>query len=191
MVEVARNMDLCMQSDSVHRFVYDPKFAETNITFTSAYCPVKGGQVPLVIAIMLGKTQEHYKSHFLILLRSLSYASFDDFDARFPGMACDMSQAELNGFRLALMECYGIKDILHISKEKHYRFCTFHYKCSLECISKIGSVIHPDERVRFYQLGVDLLQNQPFSQFTIIYQQHLTEFPGSCGWLDWHFKDFE
>jgi len=82
-----------MQSDSVHGWVVDPHFNDVNITFTSTHCSVIERTVPVLISVMYGKSADHYEAHFLALLQSLPYMTWDDFQDQFPGMTCDFSDA--------------------------------------------------------------------------------------------------
>lgn len=94
MAQHTAGLECCMQSDSIHGFVIDPHMSDVNVTFTSAYCPVIHRTVPLIISVMFGKTHIHYERHFSVLLKSLPYQTWGEFEANFPGMTCDFSDAE-------------------------------------------------------------------------------------------------
>lgn len=120
-----------MQSDSVHGFVVDSNFTDVNTTFTSCWSPPIQWNLPLLISIIFGKTTEHYKCHFLALLQSLPFSTWAEFDAGFPGMTCDFSDAERNGFEAAIRSHYGITDSPMDVLDSHYHFCEVHFKCAL------------------------------------------------------------
>ncbi|KAF9146636.1 hypothetical protein BGX20_006821, partial [Mortierella sp. AD010] len=57
---------------------------------------------------MFGKSAKHYEKHFLVLLRSLPFKTWEEFVNGFAGMTCDLSDAERIGFEAALREHYRI-----------------------------------------------------------------------------------
>lgn len=93
MAQCTAGLECCMQSDSIHGFIINPHISDVNVTFTSAYCPIICRTVPLVILVMFGKTHIHYEHHFSVLLKLLPYQTWDEFEANFPGMTCDFSDA--------------------------------------------------------------------------------------------------
>ncbi|KAG0003920.1 hypothetical protein BGZ65_001212, partial [Modicella reniformis] len=50
---------------------------------------------------MFGKTLLHYRRHFMVLLGSLTFKTFEEFKEGFHGMTCDFSDAERAGFERA------------------------------------------------------------------------------------------
>lgn len=129
MKEQAAMAKTCMQSDSVHGFIYDDHFQDINVTFTSAFCPVIQRMVPVVISVMFGKTQSHYQAHFQVLLQSLPYKTWQEFTDQFLGMTCDFSDAEHAAFEFALHAFYNITEHEEIQLENHYQFCEGAYPC--------------------------------------------------------------
>jgi len=91
-----------MQSDSIHGWIIDNKHNDMNLTITSTYCMMIKRTVPVLISVMHGKSAVHYEKHFLALLRSLPYPTWDKFKQDFPGMTCDFSDALRIGFEAAI-----------------------------------------------------------------------------------------
>ncbi|KAG0007964.1 hypothetical protein BGZ82_004978, partial [Podila clonocystis] len=137
---------------------------------------------------MFGKTEKHYEQHFLLLFKSLGYTSLKDFDERFPGMSADMSLAELNGFCLALKTCYNIASLDTLDLEKHYKFCSVHFKRSLERVARIADKESRPEnsKGRLYSLGERLLEKQPREDFERILKTIESDFPDAINWVNWH-----
>jgi hypothetical protein len=78
-----------LQSDTTYGIISDNIFKNVNVTFTSAFCPVIERTIPVTMTIMFGQTKEHYMAHFLVVLESLGYESFEEYNRRFPGMIAD------------------------------------------------------------------------------------------------------
>ncbi|KAF9150830.1 hypothetical protein DFQ26_001439, partial [Actinomortierella ambigua] len=103
MARWARETPRSFMADSVHGiYVQADLGTSSNVSFTSAYHKLLNRFVPVVISIMLGQTAQHFKRHFTVLLQALAFPSFEDFDADFPGIAVDFSEAQLQGFHLAV-----------------------------------------------------------------------------------------
>ena len=85
------------QTDSVHDFIYDSSYSpvttksdEVNVTITSTYDEILKKAVPICVSIMFGKTEEHYKSHFLAFLCCFPPKdTLQSFIDKFPGNTCD------------------------------------------------------------------------------------------------------
>ncbi|KAG0042080.1 hypothetical protein BGZ83_000920, partial [Gryganskiella cystojenkinii] len=78
------------------------------------------------MTIVFGRTKEHYYRHFLVVVESLPFPSWDDFKAGFLGMTGDFSDAERLGFIMAVMDFYNISDESVVVQEI-YQFCEVHY----------------------------------------------------------------
>ncbi|KAI8350229.1 hypothetical protein B0O80DRAFT_500822 [Mortierella sp. GBAus27b] len=169
MANLARTPGGCLQSDSVHGFVHCPPVDDVNVTFTSRFCTVLQRTVPVLISFMLGKSQEHYKMHFAALFRSMRLDTKEQFEAEFPGMTCDFSDAERCGFRLALGNHLNLSDDQDIQMEKHYHFCRVHLIRSLDRIARNGAIIDPDQRDVFYDTVMSVMQ--------VLYHSHMFSLP--------------
>jgi len=124
------DLDCALQSDSVHGIIKDDHFKDINVTFTSAVCPFLKQPIALVMTIMFGHTKEHYYRHFLVIVESLPFPTWDDFKAGFLGMTGDFSDAERIGFIMAIMEFYNISNE-DIVVQEIYQFCEVHYNRSV------------------------------------------------------------
>ena len=175
-----------MQSDSVHGWILDSKHNDVNMTITSTFCPVIERTVPVLISVMYGKSAVHYEQHFLALLRSLSYATWDDFQENFPGMTCDFSDALRIGFEQALQTFYGIKEEADLALERFYRFCQVHYKRSLTRVRRNHGIIPPAEENDFYNLGLRLLEVKTKPEFDEVIETIRNRFPNTKNWLEWY-----
>eukprot|EP00474_Spongospora_subterranea_P007818 CRZ08276.1 hypothetical protein [Spongospora subterranea] len=183
----ACDLESSMQTDSVHGFVQDIHFEEVNVTFTSAYCPIIQRTIPLVISIMFGKSQYHYKAHFLVLLQSFAFHNLDEFLEGFPGMTCDFSDAERVGFELAIRDHFMIPEFQPLPLEKIYRFCEVHFKRSLTRVRRNGAIVSPEKEMSFYVKALELLSpdhsNASFHQLAKELQR---EYPKIKKWLAWY-----
>ncbi|KAF9176337.1 hypothetical protein BGZ49_006384, partial [Haplosporangium sp. Z 27] len=120
---LAKNISECMQTDSIHAFIKPGDFSEVNVTFTSTYCPIIKRTIPIIISILFGKSSTHYERHFYVLLQSLQFETWEIFQAEFPGMTCDFSDAERAGFESAILRFYGIPISEYLDEmERYYRF---------------------------------------------------------------------
>lgn len=187
MKEQAATTKTCMQSDSVHGFIFDDHFQDINVTFTSTFCPIIQRTVPVVISIMFGKTQGHYQAHFQVLLQSLPYRTWQEFTDQFPGMTCDFSDAERAGFELALRAFYNVAEHEEIQLENHYRFCEVHFKRSLTRVRRNGAIVPHAKEMEFYNTALQLLDpQQTVDTFDALLSQMRQDYPKAKRWIDWY-----
>lgn len=184
--EYIHTLKECMQSDSIHGWIVDGKHNDMNLTVTSTFCPAIKRTVPVLISVMHGKSSVHYEQHFLALLQSLPYATWDDFQENFPGMTCDFSDALWIGFKDALQNFYHIAAETNITLERFYRFCHVHYKHSLTRVHWNHGVIPAAEENEFYKLGLCLLEVETESELEDVVQKILRQYPNSKNWIEWY-----
>ena len=184
--EYIHTLKECMQSDSIHGWIVDGKHNDVNLTVTSTFCPAIKRTVPVLISVMHGKSSVHYEQHFLALLRSLPYATWDDFQENFPGMTCDFSDALRIGFEDALRNFYHIAAETNITLERFYRFCHVHYKRSLTRVRRNHGIIPAAEENEFYKLGLCLLEVETESKLEDVVQKILRQYPNSKNWIEWY-----
>ncbi|KAF9117817.1 hypothetical protein BGW39_001761, partial [Mortierella sp. 14UC] len=142
----------------------------------------------MVISIMFGASELHYKQHFLAVFKSLfpQGTPFKTFDDEFPGMACDFSEAERNGFELAVREHCTVSDDETISLEKIYRYCSVHYKRSVTRCLTNGGFVPAANKDQFKALAESLLDEADPGLFKNTIEMLMTKFPKIDSWLNWH-----
>ncbi len=183
--EITENY-FCMQTDSIEGFVVDEDITSPNVTMTSTYNLVLDRTVPLLVSILFGKTEMHYKKHFLSLLHILDYKTFSEFSEKFPGMVADFSDAERLGFRSAVQHVYQILDVNEIVMEKYYRFCEVHFKQTATRVCHNTALVPFAKEMVFYSKVMQLLNVQPLFSFTKTLSELRSEFPRLSKWFDWH-----
>jgi len=178
-----------MQSDSVHGIITDDHFADVNVAFTSALCPILQRTIPMIMSILFGRSSVHYKQHFLALFKSLPYDDWADFDENFPGMTCDFADAERIGFRDAVLEHYQIPDNDFIP-ERHYGFCAVHYERSVVRVRRNGAIIPHMRQMEFYNAAMALTSSSlSHLEFEQSIAQVKAAFPKSKPWLDFYLQE--
>ncbi|GJJ70541.1 hypothetical protein EMPS_02890 [Entomortierella parvispora] len=177
-----------MQTDSFHGAVFEIHIKDANITCTVAYCAFAAKVIPIVISVLFGKSAEHYKRHFSVVLQSLEYKSWEEFDDNFPGMTCDFSDAERKGFQAAIAEHYNVSvDI--VSLEGHYQFCTVHYRRSLRRVCREASVIPAARSDEFYFIAESLTrEGMTLVEFEESVAYLLEQFPRARNWIAWYMN---
>lgn len=183
--EYIQTLKESMQSNSVHGWIVDSKHNDVNLTITSTFCPVIERTVPVLISVMYGKSAVHYEQHFLTLLWSLSYATWDDFQENFPGMTCDFSNALCIGFEQALQTFYSITEA-DLALECFYWFCQVHYKQSLTQVHWNHGVIPAAEENNFYNLSLHLLEMKIKPEFDKVIETIHTQYPNTKKWIEWY-----
>ena len=178
-----------MQTDSVHGIISDDHYADINIAFTSAYCPVLKRTLPLIMSILFGRSSLHYKQHFLALLKSLPFEDWADFDQNFPGMTCDFADAERIGFQQAVIEHFGISEDEFIL-ERHYGFCSIHFERSVVRVRRNGAVIPHTKEMDFYDAAMALTNTSLSAlEFEQAAEQLRQTYPKCKRWLDFYLQE--
>lgn len=192
MQHLTTSLDHPLQTDSVHDMIQDAEFkSEVNITFTSSYDASLGRTVPLLISILFGKTALHYQKHFEGLFSCLKYTSFQDFHNNWPGMTCDFSQAEQNGFLAALKSYVAVQfpdSEAEVRNPDFMRFCEVHYKRSATRIRRNGNIIPRARENDFYNDAIDLLRVQDFQIFSGQVLKMFSDYPRAKTWLQWYLQ---
>jgi hypothetical protein len=189
MSQVLGGRHSCLQADSVYGMIRDPQFnGPINVTFTSGYCPVLERTIPMVISIMFGASELHYKQHFLAVFKSLfpQGTPFKTFNDEFPGMTCDFSDAERNGFELAVREHCIIPDSEVISLDEIYRYCSVHYKRSVTRCLANGAFVRAANKDQFKALAESLLDETDPDLFKNTITVLMAKFPKIDSWLNWY-----
>ena len=104
-----RNELYAFQRDSIEGWVEDKEHGKLIVTVTSIYSRITERHVAVLLSLTFGRTAEHYKAHFLVLIKNLEHDNFEVFKEFFPGNICDFSDAEKKGFQLALVHLYDVK----------------------------------------------------------------------------------
>ena len=79
------NKEYANQTDTLEKWIKDPKHPNMSVTITSTYCELLGKHVPVYMSITYGRTALHYQSHFEGFIKSLDFESFEDFMDGFTG----------------------------------------------------------------------------------------------------------
>ena len=79
------NRKYANQTDTLEKWINDPKHPNMSVTVTSTYCELLGKQVPVYMSITYGRTAMHYQSHFEGFIKSLEFESFEEFLDGFTG----------------------------------------------------------------------------------------------------------
>ena len=123
--ECLQNLCSSLQTDTIEGFVADKECPNANVTMTTAFNCVLNRNVPVVISILMGKTEHHYKAHFTALFQAMNLSTdFGSWEGEFPGNTCDFSDAERAGFQAAVRQYCHIDEEEEIQWEKFYRCCT-------------------------------------------------------------------
>ena len=119
MIDLISAAETPMETDSVHDFIVDKEFVdEINVTITSTYDVALQRTVPVCVSIMFGKSAKHYKAHFRQVLMMIQAENASEYLAKFPGMTCDMSDAERVGFKEAIQDVVGKRYGQKVSNEQ-------------------------------------------------------------------------
>ena len=123
--ECLQNLRSSLQTDTIEGFVADKDCPNANVTMTAAVNVVLNRNIPVVISILMGKTEHHYKAHFTNLFQAMKLSTdIGSWEGTFPGNTCDFSDAERAGFQSALRQHCNIDEEEEIQWEKYYRCCT-------------------------------------------------------------------
>lgn len=142
----------------------------------------------MMLSIIFGKSLHNYKAHFLLLLQSFPFNNWTTFLEHFPGMACDISDAEEFGFELAVSERFSIEHSEIVSLGSHYRFCEVHFKRSLTRVCQNGAILRPEKEMDFYRQALGLRDpDHNKTEFNALTQALVGDYPKIQKWISWYF----
>eukprot|EP00986_Skeletonema_menzelii_P009175 scaffold4098_cov86-Skeletonema_menzelii.AAC.2 len=141
MRKVLKESDVASETDTIEGFLRDDVLPDANVTVTSSYCSLLEKWYPTQMAILFGKSGEHYLKYFNTLLQNgYAYSNFDEFDKEFMGMVCDFSDAERDGFKRAVEATFSLSEG-DFDIEKYYTMCTVHFDRSLARVRRNNAVV--------------------------------------------------
>jgi hypothetical protein len=137
-----------LETDSIEGFLKDdPNQQKINVCITSGFCALIKRNVILLATILMGKSSTHYAEHFKVLFKTMNmstnFADWTDDDplVGFPGNTSDFSEAERQGFQLALFEHCQLNDDMKVDLSQFYRCCSVHFKRNLEKVCRSQALL--------------------------------------------------
>ncbi|POW13555.1 hypothetical protein PSHT_07721 [Puccinia striiformis] len=168
-------------SDVTYRF-----FENGYLLTTSMFCEQTARWIPVQLSWIRGLSANYYKIHFLVLLRQMVRSDITtlerDIMAR---QVVDFSLAQVEGFKAALREVFGITDPVKL--EKMVKGCHHHFWAQVSKIMRQTSIISADKEKSFQFKCMDLLEDEV--EGGLNHEEKLDElrrlFPKAKRWLDW------
>jgi hypothetical protein len=170
---------------------------QMNVCVTSGYCIRVQRNVTLLATILMGKTRTHYAEHFKVLFRSMNMSrtfsdwTSDDLSVAFPGNTSDFSDAERQGFELALIEhCNLDAESGELDLSQFYRCCSVHFKRNLEKVSRSRAVLSDEGAKEFKQRVLSLLDTDSAEELLNLVRdiQSQPKFQSTTRWLNWYLR---
>ncbi|KAK5808611.1 hypothetical protein F5H01DRAFT_396470 [Linnemannia elongata] len=181
--------DSCLMTDSIHGVITEAPYRDINITMTSGYSRPLKRTLPMVVSFLLGMSKYHYKAHFLVVFQTLweSKPTLEVFSKEFPGMTCDLSAAEQQGFVLAVRDFCNVPEPTPVNLEGIYGFCSVHFKRNAWKFSKSPDC--PSEHKEYFLSTTNrLLEKLPVEEYKSITTALKERIPGPAitTWLAWY-----
>lgn len=188
MRKILMESEVASETDTIESFVNDKVLPNANLTVTSSYCSLLEKWMPTQMAILFGKSEEHYAIYFKTLLeKGYKYEDFKEFDDNFMGMVCDFSDAERNGFEIAIKKVFGLSSE-EFNFEKYYSYCLVHFERSASRVRRNNAVV-PLQRKDDFKAQVDGLRNETKKDIFWIRVENLKKnFPKCKRWIDWYLN---
>ncbi|KNE89648.1 hypothetical protein PSTG_16874, partial [Puccinia striiformis f. sp. tritici PST-78] len=166
-------------SDVTYRF-----FEHGYLLTTSMFCEQTARWIPVQLSWIRGLSAHYYQIHFAVLLRQMVRPDITilerDIMAR---QVVDFSLAQVEGFKAALREVFGITDPVKL--EKMVKGCHQHFRAQVSKIMRQTQIITPTKS--FQMKCMDLLE--PAEEGGLDHEEKLDEirrlFPKAKRWLDW------
>ena len=108
MNEVLRTSNRPSQTDSTMGFVVEPTVEGANACITVSFCPLRNKYVMTQMAVLWGKSGNHYGQYFSHELRRYGYNDIGDFIDGYTGKVCDFCQGERLGFEIAIAQVFSV-----------------------------------------------------------------------------------
>ena len=188
MRKILKESEVSSETDTIEGFLYDNVLPDANLTVTSSYCSLLDKWVPTQMAILFGKSAEHYKIFFQTLLeKGFEYKDFNEFDNNFMGMVCDFSDGERDGFEMAIMAAFSVcGDDFNVGK--FYTYCLVHFDRSVNRICRNNAVVSV-QRKQDFQDQVSGLRNETDTEtFWHCVDRLKHQFPKCTKWIDWYLN---
>ena len=187
--EILNMNENVLSTDTIMGFVWDPSLPNVNLTVTSTHCGLLGKTVPVLMEILFGNKESHFKAYFDDLLGAMEMETITEFERDFVGMVADFALQQKNGFIKSLEEYYNItSDDYNI--EEFYAFCVVHFRRSLARISNNHAVIDMRFKDDFVKRIMELTQPELLrDDFQKKADSLLTDYPKAKAWMRWHLHD--
>ena len=103
----------------------------------------------------------------------------------------DFSQAEVEGFKQAVIEVFQVSQDSTIDWERLYKFCTVHYQRSVERVKSNYGVVEFGRQEDFQNLiNVFVSKTTTTEEFDSALNSMLREFPKCRPLIEWHLEHF-
>ncbi|KNE89021.1 hypothetical protein PSTG_17523 [Puccinia striiformis f. sp. tritici PST-78] len=168
-------------SDVTYQF-----FEHGYLLTTSMFCEQTAQWIPVQLSWIRGLSANYYKIHFSVLLRQMVRHDITTLERDIMlRQVVDFSLAQVEGFKAALREVFGITDPVKL--EKMVKGCHQHFWAQVSRIMRQTSIISADQDKSFQFKCMDLLEvtgeGEPNHEDKLDELRRL--FPKAKRWLDW------
>ena len=197
MVEVLQETAIGFQTDTSEGSILEHDLFDgtCDLHMISAYSAILKRWVPVLLAIIFGRSADDYKPCFEAVFDSYEADSWEDFinhDENFCGFSRDWSEAERKAISEALKEfalCKFNKTLTDEEVGSFQRSCMVHFERSFRRVLKNGNIIPAEEADEARKL-VDNLKDpdSSFSDFRKSIEKLCEKFPRAKGWISWYLE---
>lgn len=183
-----------LQADTVEGVLFEQEYRHgpVDIHFISAFEEKLQRWVPVLMAIIFGRTKKHYAATWMALFESYEgVKNWESFHSKFTGVTLDWSQALGISFLEAVVEFAHEK--LHdtsVTQEEALgmlQLCEVHFARSVNRIKRNAAIVPPKMEEDFATHMSRMQEpNRSFSSFCSNCSFMARKFPNCVKWLIWH-----
>lgn len=185
MNEVLRTSNRPSQTDSTMGFVVEPTVEGANACITVSFCPLRNKYVMTQMAVLWGKSGNHYGQYFSHELRRYGYNDIGDFIDGYTGKVCDFCQGERLGFEIAISQVFSVNLDEYDNLDQVYCHCKIHFCRSRNRVARNSGVIPIGRKAEFIRMTNELLTIQTATELRDAFSSIKRTFARSRRWVNW------
>ncbi|KAF7295711.1 hypothetical protein MIND_01111500 [Mycena indigotica] len=154
--------------------------------------------VPILMTYSNGATAEHYRIHFLKLMRGILRSAIQSnrpFTDSMVANVVDHCEAQSKGFKEAFMDLRTLHAAdgrtpaqLLQAATSLLKGCKQHFATQVERLSKVSGVVAPDRKSEFKKLTYSLLKADTMDSLNITVAELKRDFPHAKAWVEWWMR---